>query len=99
MTEMLISKSCLTEGMELVNVSTKGQIVIPKAVRKQLRINAGTRMMLVALPKQHSLLLKLEDDDTILTPAEKRAVERARRELREGKGITLDELEKQLGYR
>jgi AbrB family looped-hinge helix DNA binding protein len=95
MTAMLISKFCLTEGMELVHVSTKGQIVIPLAVRKRMHLTAGQRMVLIQ--NKDTLILKREDDDTILTPAERRQVRRAERELREGKTISHEKLMRELG--
>lgn len=97
MSETLISKPCLTEGMELVHMSSKGQIVIPLQVRKHLKLTRGSRLVLVE--QKGMVVLRKEDDDTILTPADKRAIDRARRDIREGKGITLDQLEKELGYR
>ncbi|MBI2141640.1 AbrB/MazE/SpoVT family DNA-binding domain-containing protein [Candidatus Woesearchaeota archaeon] len=45
--------------MDVVSVSSKGQIVIPEKVRKKLRIKAGSRLVL--LEKEDSILLKMED--------------------------------------
>ena len=97
MTAMLISKSCLTEGMDIVHVSSKGQIVIPKSVREHLKFTAGSRLILIE--RKDAVILKKEDDDAILTPAEKRAIERARQEIREGKGISLQDLKTKLGIK
>ena len=82
--------------MDLVHVSSKGQIVIPTHIRQRLKLAKGARMLLVQ--QKDTLVLKKEDDDTILTPAEKRQVDRARREFREGKGITHEELKRKLGF-
>ncbi|MBI3037045.1 AbrB/MazE/SpoVT family DNA-binding domain-containing protein [Candidatus Woesearchaeota archaeon] len=45
--------------MEVVSVSSKGQVVIPEKVRKKLGIGAGSRLVL--LEKEGSILLKRED--------------------------------------
>ncbi len=95
MTATLISKSCLTDGMDIAHVSTKGQIVIPKTVRKRMHLTPGTRVVLIQ--QKDALVLKREDDDTILTPAERRQVRRAEKEYREGKTISHEQLMKELG--
>ena len=47
MTESLISKPGLTtDEMDIINVSSRGQIVIPEHVRKKLGIKKGTRLVL-----------------------------------------------------
>ena len=48
--------------MEIISVSSKGQIVIPERVRKYLKINAGTR--LVMIEREGTLMLKKEDQVT-----------------------------------
>ena len=45
--------------MEIISVSSKGQIVIPERVRKYLKINAGTRLVLIE--REGTLMLKKED--------------------------------------
>ncbi len=44
--------------MEVVSVSSKGQVVIPEKVRKKLGIKAGSRLVL--FEKEGSILLKSE---------------------------------------
>lgn len=46
--------------MEIVNVSSKGQIVIPEKVRKKLGIKTGSKLVL--LDKEGTLLLKREEE-------------------------------------
>lgn len=46
--------------IEVVNVSSRGQIVIPERIRKSLGIKKGSR--LVAIEKDGTLMLKREGD-------------------------------------
>ena len=48
------------QAEDVVKVSTKGQIVIPKEVRKRFGIKPGKRL-LVAVGKNEILLRKVED--------------------------------------
>lgn len=48
--------------MEIISVSSKGQIVIPERVRKYLKINAGSR--LVMIEREGTLMLKKEEQVT-----------------------------------
>lgn len=51
------------------------------------------------LKKEVSFIKKnIVDPDTILTPAEKRQVRQAMKELKEGKTTSLSELKKELGW-
>lgn len=60
MTESLISKPELTNPMDILNVSSKGQIVIPEHLRKKLNIRKGTRLVL--LTKKDTMVLTKETD-------------------------------------
>ena len=44
----------------IVNVSSRGQIVIPEAIRKKLNIKEGTK--LIAIGKDKKLILQKEED-------------------------------------
>ncbi len=46
--------------MDVIRVSSKGQIVIPEAIRNKMRIKEGSRLVLVE--KGDMLILKKEDD-------------------------------------
>ena len=46
--------------MELISVSSKGQIVIPERMRNKHGIKQGTKLVLIE--KDNSLILKREDD-------------------------------------
>lgn len=45
--------------MEIISVSSKGQIVIPERIRKYLKINAGTKLVLIE--REGTLMLKKEE--------------------------------------
>lgn len=56
-----ISKFILTgKKMEIIHISTKGQIVIPEEVRKRIGIKPGSKLVL--LEKDGTILLKKEED-------------------------------------
>lgn len=70
-TEKVISKFKLTsKNMEIINVSSKGQIVIPENIRKKLRIKTGSKLVLfekgggMLLKKEESVARYLEEEDT-----------------------------------
>ena len=46
--------------MDIIHVSTRGQIVIPERVRKAMKIKEGSRLIL--LEKGNTLILKKEED-------------------------------------
>ena len=46
--------------MDVLNVSSKGQLVIPERVRKKFGIHAGTRLVL--LEKGDTIVLKKENE-------------------------------------
>lgn len=46
--------------MEILHVSSKGQVVIPEKVREELNIQAGTKLVLIE--KDGTLILKKEEE-------------------------------------
>ena len=46
--------------IDVINVSSRGQIVIPKKVRKHLNIKEGSKLIL--LEKDNAIILKKEDE-------------------------------------
>ncbi len=46
--------------IEVISVSSKGQIVIPEKVRERFGINPGTKLVLIE--KEDTLLLKKEEE-------------------------------------
>ena len=70
--------------MLTTKISSKGQIVIPKAFRERLKITAGTFFN-----------VRLENEDIVLTPMKATPIERLYNKFA-GESI-LDELEKEHG--
>ncbi len=68
--------------MFLTKISSKGQIVIPKAIREKLRIEPGTYFD-----------VRLENEDIILTPMKSTPIQRLYKRFA-GESI-LDKLEKE----
>ena len=60
--------------MDIVHVSSKGQIVIPEAVRKKLRIVSGTRLVVTHDGKRFTLQRE-QDAEEALAEAERRETE------------------------
>ncbi len=46
--------------IEVINVSSRGQIVIPEKIRKRLRLKQGSKLLLVE--KEKCLILKREEE-------------------------------------
>ena len=46
--------------IETIQVSSRGQVVIPEAARKQLKISRGTKLILIT--KDDTLVLEKEED-------------------------------------
>ena len=69
-TEKLISKKILTHSMiiKTIKVSDKGQIAIPKEIRKEAGINKGEELIIVQdngtilLEKSQNVAMKVKDD-------------------------------------
>ena len=81
----------------VVRIGERRQIVIPKEVLRTLKVREGD---LVALSKHaNGVLIKPKrspDPDDMLTPSERAMVTKARREMREGRSISLAQLEHEL---
>ncbi|MBI4163690.1 MAG: AbrB/MazE/SpoVT family DNA-binding domain-containing protein [Candidatus Aenigmarchaeota archaeon] len=56
--------------IEVINVSSRGQIVIPEKMREELGIREGTRLVLIE--KEGGLLIKKEEEVTKQLQDEKR---------------------------
>ena len=81
-------------------VGQRRQVVIPKRMLETLRLREGD---FVALTQQaNGVLIKpkrLVDPDDVLTREESLIVSKARREMREGKYVTLAKLEHDLAHK
>jgi AbrB family looped-hinge helix DNA binding protein len=81
-------------------VGQRRQVVIPKDMLEKLRLHEGD---FVALTQQPNGVLikpkKLVDPDDVLTREESALVSKARREMREGKYVSLTKLEHELAHK
>jgi AbrB family looped-hinge helix DNA binding protein len=93
-----MSTKTTTSARESVGrVGQRRQVVIPKNMLETLRLQEGD---FVALTQQSNGVLikpkRLVDPDDVLTAEESALVSKARREMREGKFVTLAKLEHDL---
>jgi len=81
-------------------VGQRRQVVIPREIFEKLQMQEGD---FVAFTQQsNGVLVKLKrvvDPDDVLTRKESALVEKARREMRDGKSITLAQLEHELAHK
>jgi AbrB family looped-hinge helix DNA binding protein len=81
-------------------VGQRRQVVIPKEMLETLRLQEGDFVALMQQP--NGVLIKpkrLVDADDVLTREESALVSKARREMREGKFVTLAKLENDLAHK
>jgi AbrB family looped-hinge helix DNA binding protein len=79
-----------------VVVTSKGELVVPKSVRRRAGIKTGDRVEFMISGRVINVILKLSYADDRFNPEETALIARARREMREGKYLTLAELEHDL---
>jgi AbrB family looped-hinge helix DNA binding protein len=77
-------------------VTLKGELVVPKSVRRRAGIKTGDRVEFMISGRVINIIPKLPYADDTFSPAETALIARARREMREGKYLTLAELEQDL---
>jgi antitoxin component of MazEF toxin-antitoxin module len=89
-----------TTKVRIGRVGQHLQVVIPQEMLKSLHLREGD---LVALQKQaNGVLIKpqpVADPDDVLSPEESSLIARARREMREGKYVTLAQVEYDLAHK
>src|SRR5271157_392168 len=89
-----------TTKVRIGRVGPRLQVVIPHEILKSLNLREGD---FVALQKQaNGVLIKPTrevDPDNILTPEESALIAKARREMRAGNFVTLDQLEYDLAHK
>jgi AbrB family looped-hinge helix DNA binding protein len=81
-------------------VGQRRQVVIPKDMLETLRLQEGDFVALTQQP--NGVLIKpkrLVDPDDVLTREESAIVSKARREMREGKYVSLTKLEHELAHK
>jgi AbrB family looped-hinge helix DNA binding protein len=96
-----MSTKATTSAQESIGrVGQRRQVVIPKDMLEKLRLHEGD---FVALTQQaNGVLIKpkrLVDPDDVLTREESALVSKARREMREGKYVSLAKLEHELAHK
>jgi AbrB family looped-hinge helix DNA binding protein len=79
-----------------VVVTSKGELVVPKSVRRKAGIKTGDRVEFMISGRVINIIPKLPYADDTFSPEEMALIAKARREMREGKYITLAELEHDL---
>lgn len=78
-------------------VGERRQVVIPREILDTLKLRAGD--LVAFTEKKNGVLIKPKraaDPDDILTPKESILVKKAEREMRQGKYVTLDQLQHDL---
>jgi AbrB family looped-hinge helix DNA binding protein len=80
-------------------VGHRRQVVIPKKMLETLRLQEGDFVALTQQPNGVLIKPKRLDPDDILTREESALVSKARREMREGKYVTLAKLEHDLAHK
>jgi bifunctional DNA-binding transcriptional regulator/antitoxin component of YhaV-PrlF toxin-antitoxin module len=73
--------------------------VVPKSVRRRAGIKTGDRVEFKISGRVVSIIPKLPYANDIFSPEETALIGKARREMREGKYITLAELEHDLAHK
>lgn len=80
-------------------VTSKTEIVVPKSVRRKAGIRAGEAVEFIVTGRVINIVPKLPYADDTFTPEETALIIKARREMREGKYVTLAELEHDLAHK
>ena len=79
-----------------VVVSSKGELIVPRSVRRKAGIKTGDRLEFMVSGRMINIVPKLPYADDTFTRAERAQIAKARREMREGKYVTLAQLEHEL---
>jgi bifunctional DNA-binding transcriptional regulator/antitoxin component of YhaV-PrlF toxin-antitoxin module len=89
-----------TKREPIGRVGQRRQVVIPREIFENLRMQEGD---FVAFTQQANGVLvkpkRMVDPDDVLTPKESALIAKARREMREGKSVTLGQLEHDLAHK
>jgi AbrB family looped-hinge helix DNA binding protein len=80
-------------------VTSKGELVVPKSVRRRAGIKTGDRVEFMISGRVINIIPKLPYADDTFSSEETALIARARREMREGKYLTLAELEHELAHK
>jgi AbrB family looped-hinge helix DNA binding protein len=77
-------------------VTSKGELVVPKSVRRKAGFKTGDQVEFMISGRVINIIPKLPYADDRFSPKETALIAKARREMREGKYLTLAELEHDL---
>jgi len=80
-------------------VTSKAEIVVPRSVRRKAGIKAGEQVEFIVSGRVINIVPKLPYADDTFTPEETALIIKARQEMREGKYVTLAELEHDLAHK
>ena len=80
-------------------VTSKGELVVPKSVRRKAGFKTGDRVEFMISGCVINIIPKLPYADDTFSPEETALIAKARREMREGKYLTLAELEHDLAHK
>jgi AbrB family looped-hinge helix DNA binding protein len=80
-----------------VVLTSKDELVVPKSVRRKAGIRPGDRVEFMVSGSVINIVPKLPYAADTFTPEETAQIVKARREMREGRFVTLAELEHDLG--
>jgi len=82
-----------------VVVTSKDELIVPMSVRRKAGIKAGDRLQFTVSGSVISIVPKLPYADDVFSPDEAAQIVKARREMRKGKYVPLDELEHGLAHK
>jgi len=74
-------------------VRSKAEIVVPKSVRRKAGLKVGDRVEFIVSGRVINIIPKLPYANDIFTPDKTAPITKARQEMREGKYVTLEQLE------
>jgi AbrB family looped-hinge helix DNA binding protein len=77
-------------------ITPKTELVVPKSVRRKAGIKTGDQVEFTVTGRVISIIPKLPCADDTFTPEQESQIEKARREMRAGKFVTLAQLEHEL---
>lgn len=82
-----------------VVVTSKHELVVPKSVRRKAGIKTGDRVEFMVSGSVINIVPKLPFAEDTFTPEETAQITEARKEMREGKYVSLTQLEHDLAHK
>jgi AbrB family looped-hinge helix DNA binding protein len=94
---MASKTATITRPERISRVGQRRQVVIPREIFEQLRMSVGD---FVEITKEENTIVikpkRVVDPDDVLTPEEGALLKKAEREMRQGKYVTLSQLNNEL---